>query len=431
MRYSFLFMSAILCFLGHVSWAQDVSEPSISQCEEMLVRAETEADETVYDICGFGNEVRAWNTWAPFASSRHLKKSLFELCRRYPNHVYHDIYCDKAAQLGYAPALMEMGFLALKSDDVSKAQQYFSEALKTGQLNPEDSARISLALGKLYTTENGSHYQPEVGLALLSVAAQARSAEANNILGYYYFSGRHGLKQNLQESLFSFWRAILLGCPAAEENLGAFHLARKKQVSEMDALSYIAPQAFTCEPAVKKAMPGATMRPDCPCDEIRQKDATFKSKKYLYITYNPEETSALVRDLQGKEYVVKIGTFLPDGSFVSEIHPRALALQLDNSRTLINRYHSGECVPYCLQPPKIAPKQVYISSYRLRFTPQECADITYYADKLVDTSLPYTGKEECAPPDPKKTIELDEVSQLLLGGLPASISEKGNNLKVP
>lgn len=427
MRYGLLFLSAALCCWIGGAAAQEKNTPDIAQCEEMLVRAETEPDATVYDSCGFNDELRAWNTWAPFASSRQLKIALFELCHRYPEHTYHELYCDKSAQLDYAPALMEMGFIKLKADDVPAAQQYFTRALKTGNLTAEDSGRISAALGLLYTTENSPYYQPEVGLALLSTAATARSAEANNALGYYYFAGKHGLKQNMQEALTSFWRAILLGCPAAEENLGAFHLARQNKVTEADALNYIRPQALTCQPAAKKAVPAPTFRPNCPCDEIRRQDSVFKSKKYLYITYLPEEVGAVVRDLQGKEYPVKVGTFLPDGSFVSEIHPRALALQRDNTRILLNRYHTGECVTYCLQPQKITPPSVHIMPYRLQFTPQECADITYYAEHLVDTSLPYTGKEECAPPDPQKTIELDEATQLLLGGLEPPTAEADDN----
>lgn len=431
MRISVLFLSVFLCFCCKGVFAQETVEPSIAQCEEMLLKAETTPDPNVYTVCSFDNEVRAWNTWAPFASSRDLKIALYELCRRYPGHVYHDIYCNKSAQLGYPPALMEMGFIKLKSNNVSEAQQYFTQALKTGQLTTDDNARISTALGLLYTNENTPHYQPEVGLALLSTASQARSAEANNVLGYYYYAAKHGLKQNLKESLVSFWRAALLGCPAAEENIGVFHLAQKGKISKNDAINYMEPQSATCEPASKKEAPGVVLRPDCPCSEILSKEKSFKSKKYLYITYYPEETEALLRDLQGKEHKVKVGSFLPDGSYVSEIHPRALALQLDNARTLINRYHIGECVTYCLQNKQVVSKEVYINPYRFRFTPQECADITYYAERLVDTSLPYTGKKECAPPDPKKTIQLDEATQLLLGGLPMSDSNTETDLVRP
>ncbi len=397
----------------------EVREPSPAACEKMLIQAELKPDASVYEACRFDDEVRAWNTWAPFASSKKLKRALYEFCWRYPEHPYRNLYCEKSAHLRYPPAMVEMGMIRLRENNLEEAQRYFSEALKTGELSAEETNTISEQLGLLYTTEDGAAYQPEVGLALLSKAALNRSAVANNALGYYYFAGKHGLAQNLQEALICFWRAILLGCPAAEENLGAFHLARQKKVSDWDVLKFMEPQVMSCEPAPKGGAPTTTLRPNCPCADIRKQDAKFRAKKYLYVSYDPEP-KAVLRDLKGAEHSVKVGSFLPDGSFVSEIRPRAMAIQKDNERILINRYHTGSCVTYCLSDDsKAAPKSVYINPYRLSFSPQECSDIMYYAKALVDTSLPFTGKEECKPADKRKTIEVDEAAALLLGGVPS------------
>ena len=40
-------------------------------------------------------------------------------------------------------------------------------------------------------------------------------------------------------------------------------------------------------------------------------------------------------------------------------------------------------------------KAVQIKPYHLRFTPEECEDIRYYADHLLPEGSHYTGEVEC------------------------------------
>lgn len=389
---------------------------SDENCKILLVKAEEVPDDKVYTDCGFDDEGKAWNTWAPYVSSRKMKRALFELCRRYPNHEYGALYCQKAIDLNYGPALAYQGFTRLKTGDVDEALALFTEALKTGDLDAAETTRITETLGLLYVREGSAHYNPKAGAALLSKASGERSAVANNALGYLYFSGKADLKPDMKEAFTCFWRAILIGCPAAEENLGVFHLVRQKKISWTDAIKYMSPQAFTCTPAAKpEATAPKVQKMDCPCDDVLNREAFFQSQPYLYVGWT-DDGKAVLQDKSGKKITVQKGSPVSENTFVAEVRPRAVILLQNASRIILNRYHEGACVDYCLNqqknPPK--PQAVVIKPYRLTFTPRECADLTYYASYLVDTSLPYVGREECRKYE-RTEPELDEATRLLLG----------------
>ena len=54
-------------------------------------------------------------------------------------------------------------------------------------------------------------------------------------------------------------------------------------------------------------------------------------------------------------------------------------------------------------------KVLEVEPYHFTFTPSECSDLLYYAERLVDTSLPFTGKKECG-----FSGEMDETTKLLM-----------------
>ena len=123
-------------------------------------------------------------------------------------------------------------------------------------------------------------------------------------MGALTLFGLDGAQQNAAEAFKYYWRAILLGCPAAEENLGFFLLAKNNKIDIKTLIQELKSRTYSCDPV-------------------------------------PETSLAY--------------------------------------------------------PP-----------YHLTYTPQQCADINYYAQRLVDTSLPFKGKEECA-----YSSDMSDMAQIL------------------
>ncbi len=402
MKYAILILG--LLSFNSVALAQNLSDEA---CEKLLTMAETDPNSDIYTDCSFDDELKAWNTWAPFVASQNMKRGIFELCKRYPYHQYGPLYCDKAEQLGFGPALMQKGNRYLKEGKINEALNYFNRALKTSDLSEEEILKITEDLGILYLTK-GPHYNPRSGVSLLSKAANNDSPIANNALGYLTYSGEHGVKKEHQKSLEYLWRAILYGCSAAEENLGAFHLARQKKITENDAEYYMSLQSFTCEPFDKNSVQDTPVI-NCDCKEIRTQEKYYQSAPYLYLDLL-NKNEALIQDKQGNKYTVSVGDKLPDGSLVQGIKPTLITAKSETDKIFLNRYHTGFCVEQCLkyEPSEPTRKPVNIRPYHLTFTKRECADIMYYAKRLIDTSKPFIGKEECLGP------EMDETTKLLL-----------------
>ena len=394
----------IICLglLALPAWAAPLSNEA---CEKLLTAAEEKPIDGIYDDCGFNDEMRAWSDWAPFAAAHNMKHALFELCKRYPTHMYGTLYCEKAVELNYGPALAYMGNRAFKNKKTDLALDYFNKALKAGDLSEQEIMQLTELLGIMYMTEGAKHYNPRSGIALLSKAANQKSALANNALGYLVYVGKNGVKKDPQKALEFIWRAILYGCPAAEENLGAFHLARQGKISEDDAGYYMSLQAFSCQPFDKNQWVNSPVA-GCNCDDIRTQDAFFRSQAYLYMGY---DNKALLEDKDGKQFYAHKGDTLPNGMKVQDITPMLVTLTQNGERIFVNRYHTGTCITRCLsatEPPKRQP--VGIRPYHLTFSKQECSDIAYYANRLIDTTENYVGKEECLGP------EMDETTKLLL-----------------
>ena len=107
-----------------------------ADCEVMLASAEeTIGETTVYDTCGFSDAVTAWDKWAGWVSQKQYKRALYELCIRYPNHPYSDLYCEKSANLGYAPAVAEQGHRLMDKGLNKPAVEHYTRALQTRSLS--------------------------------------------------------------------------------------------------------------------------------------------------------------------------------------------------------------------------------------------------------------------------------------------------------
>ena len=105
-----------------------------------------------------------------------------------------------------------------------------------------------------------------------------------------------------------------------------------------------------------------------------------------------------------------MGTALSNGMKVTEIRAKAAIIASAGSRIVLNFAPIDDCPTLCRQKKDLAQKKIKtIKPYHLSFTSKECADILYYAERLVDTKLPFTGKKEC-----RFSADMDKTTDLLM-----------------
>lgn len=391
----------ILALIGFFSFSaqaqnhQNLQAPQ--DCDKMVAQAEITNDENVYNLCGFNDPDAAWTTWAGLASQKNWKKALYQLCVRYPAHDYSGLYCEKSANLGYGPALAVLGHRALDEGLGNLAVQYYTRALQSKELNAEQEGEVAEQLGLYYLEQNTPHYSPSKAVSFFQNAAKRSSPLANNILGVLAFTGDLGVKHDQKEAFEYFWRAALLGCPMAQENIGLFHLARTGKISYELAAQYMQAHIFTCEASNTEnelTMP----KSNCDCPKVLAEFGRFSSKPYYLI--ESQGTTAKLQDHNGATLNVTRGQLLTSDYRVDDIRATAVILTKGGERVIINKYKPNECLSYCEQNPTAtmgqAGKKVKIVPYHFTFTPSECRDIMYYAAALIDTSKPFVGKDRCA-----------------------------------
>ncbi|MDD3669213.1 MAG: hypothetical protein PHX68_02940 [Alphaproteobacteria bacterium] len=370
---------------GGVAQAQ-----SFDACVPLIAAAEQDRSQNPYAACGFDDAATAWNKWAPLASYHQHRRALFELCVRHPTHAYADMYCRKAIDLGYAPAMLKRGVDLFKSGMSPESGELLVRALKDTSLTDAERGQVAELLGMAYIKE-GPAYDPAQGVALLQKAADARSALANHVMGYFAFSGRF-VPQDMKKAMTYFWRAALLGCPAAEENIGLWNLTDGGQITAEQAMIPMQRHAFSCDAA--QPVPEELLA--CACEVVNRREAQARAYPYLLLDVRGEE-AILEPSAGGDKVSVRLNGSTPDGSFVSEIRDAAVILLKGDVRYVINRYAPDKCAAHCKAR---APNEVAIRPYRLTFTAAECRLIQAYAPQLVDAAGPYVGKKECAGPAP-------------------------------
>ena len=272
-----------------MAYAQSMLELDV--CQNLVLESETEYDSTTYDECGFSDLRTAIAYWAPLAEQNKWGNALYEIYKRHSDYPNIKHYLYQAAQAGQSDALVLTGHELFDQGKITEAMRYYNIAIRS-DLDEATQGAITGRLSMLYANPNGPYYDLEKALPLLQKAALQRQAQPNNVLGVFSLFGMGGMPQNPEESFKYFWRAILLGCPAAEENLGFFLLAKDKKINVATLQKEMMARAYSC-------------------DSVPENSTNY--------------------------------------------------------------------------PP-----------YHLDFNPQQCADLNYYAQRLVDTSLPFTGKDECA-----------------------------------
>ena len=401
-----------ISFLG-ILYLTVISTPALSSdtsidfeaCSKLISDAEenTDINTDVYTKCGFDDENIVWTKWAAYVSQKNHKKALFEICTRYPNHMYHNIYCEKSAQLGYGPALAYKAENLLSQNNFQSAVKFANQAIETNELNEQQYGHLLEQIGVyLYHQRN-----PQFRI-YLEQAAQKQSGLANHILSILSFQQAQESEENKKNSFQYMWRAILLSCPNAEENLGLFHLERQKKIPYDTALQMMLEKINSCTSTSqnKTSLDNLSELYKCQCKSVIQEDKRHHSKPYLLIS--TQDKKAVLQDKSGQEYHVSEGDNLPNRVTVSEIRPTAVILTTPDNRIIINQYTISQCVSFCEKyhiTDNLTPQEtekrimgnigVKIKPYRLTFTPQECDTLMYYASHLIDTSKPFVGKKEC------------------------------------
>lgn len=394
MKYYLYILGLTLGVIGVQAVAQNF--PPVTDCNQEIAEAENNNDTAVYDRCGFNDPDVAWTKWSGLASQKNWRKAMYQLCVRYPTHQYSALYCEKSANLGYGPALVEQGHKAMKEGMGTLAITYYTRALESDQLSEEQEADVAEQVG-LYYFENGTdHYVPSKAIAFFQTAAGKGSALANDVLGVLSYTGEYGVKKDNKVALEFFWRSALLGCQVAQENIGLFHLARQDKISYDTAKAHMLWSMLVCERKPGLNQPAQPPK-DCNCENVLAAEERASSKPYYLLEVTGEK--AKLRDKKGATQYVQKGQKLTTGYTISEVRPTAVILIKGSERVILNLYKPDACLSYCQQNPTGSVQindDVQIRPYHFTFTPQECSDIMYYAAALVDTSKPFVGKTQCA-----------------------------------
>ena len=396
-----LFLSAL--FVPFSGQTQTYAELT---CEEVFEKLETGelTDSSLYDKCGFLNEDLVWGKWAGFVSEKKMRRAIYEICIRFPSHEYHELYCDKAIQMEYPPALIYAGEQAISKGDFQTGYNYLTKALSTQQLTSQEEGKVLEILGVHYLKTSDQR-----AAAYIDKAAQKESALANNLLGINYYIRKDDDLANEEILMEYFWRAILLGCKKAEENVGLVQLEKQGKITYEKALTEMKKNMYSCDATtLEKNAKSDSELYSCRCQFALDMDKRQSDKDYILT--RTEAKMAVLEDKNGETLSVTEGRVLPNKARVSEVRRTAVILtHPTGEREILNLYKKDPCVDFCKQHGiqenlsvenmrlRIdgVKEAVKIKPYHLTFTPQECSFIEHYAQLLFPNKETYVGKEEC------------------------------------
>ena len=385
-------------------------------CEEIFEKLETGElnDSSLYDKCGFLNEDLVWGKWAGFVSEKKMRRAIYEICIRFPSHEYHELYCDKAIQMEYPPALIYAGEQAINKGDFQTGYNYLTKALSTQKLTNKEEGRVLEILGVHYLKNSD-----QKAAAYIDKAAKKESALANNLLGINYYIRKDDDLANEEILMEYFWRAILLGCKKAEENVGLVQLAKQGKITYEKALAEMKKNMYSCDATImEKNVKKDSELYSCRCKFALDMDKRQSNKDYVLI--RTEAKMAVLEYKNGETVSVTEGRVLSNKARVSEVRRTAVILTYPTGeREILNLYKKDPCVDFCKQhgiQENLSVENmrlridgvkevVKIKPYHLTFTPQECAFVEHYAKLLFPNKETYVGKEECQ----NLTVEADPI----------------------
>ena len=156
--------------------------------------------------------------------------------------------------------------------------------------------------------------------------------------------------------------------------------------------------------------PAETPKHNCNCVEVAERERIAGLYPYRLIFISEDHKKITLRDKNGQEIEPEVGTKLDNGMKVNEIRKKAVILTSSQERMPLVLTPVDDCPDLCQQQKdNTKEKTKKIKPYHLTFTPKECSDILYYAERLVDTNQPFTGKTEC-----RFSADMDKTADLLM-----------------
>lgn len=404
-----IFLFLLLVLVAPSTYARMLRDDELVACEKLLALAENKQMDSVYDLCGFNDEEAAWYQWAPKMSENENKKALYELCRRHPVNDYAQLYCQKSADLGYAPAFYWLAKKAQGNDYLGLYQSYLEQIVDQNDIKNKNrlstqndfTARQAYEeLAKIYLSSSDNK-DKEKGLSYLQIAADKGSPSAAHTLGGLLYWNMAPEQQAFSKKYL--WKAILSGCPAAEENLGLMNLMEQKHLYLDDARQAIESRLYTCQ-ATQSVSDGQNKflkAEECACSDVLDWFKRQQKKPYMVIQLLGDK--AILKDILGNEYTVSKGDKITEGFVVEDVRSSAVIVRRPRERYVLNYRTDTACVDLCLNPDVIPTRLVKdLPPYELKFTPDECQNLAASIENLNNPMAPFRGLPECQLQDWKR-----------------------------
>ncbi|MBP5535014.1 MAG: SEL1-like repeat protein [Alphaproteobacteria bacterium] len=399
-KIGFLFL---LLMIGTANvYARMLPENEKTACEKLLKLAENKQIDGVYDICGFNDEGAAWYQWAPLMSAAENKKALYELCKRFPTHDYAHLYCQKSADLNYIPAFYRLAKEAEEKKENGLYKEYLEKIVEQNdirnkkRLTTEEDFVTRQAyedLAKIYLNSSVDKDR-EKGLQYLQIAADAGDSSAAHTLGVLLYWNQAPEQQALSKKYL--WKAILSGCPAAEENLGLMGYLEQGRLYLEDARESIESHLYTCQATQSDTASWDKILKveDCACPDVL--DWFKRQKKKPFLVIRLADKSAVLKDPEGNTYPVVKGDKIGNGFVVEDVRSSAVIVRRLSERYVLQYRTDTQCVDLCFNP-NVIPKHFVkdLPAYELTFTKEECENLAAGIENLNNPMSAFRGLPEC------------------------------------
>ncbi len=394
----------ILCFLffnGSI-YAQIASTKARSdraKCEELMYVAEKKEMDWLYDACGLDDETEAWRKWAPFFTKNNYRKGMYILCKKYPTHEYSALYCKKSADAGYVPAVYEA------AQDDRRAGNYRQYIEKLQRIVDNNSLYGKFVL-KTAEDETALKAYQELGFAYLKgvmvernfakayeylkTAADLGSPEAAHAVAVTLYFGGNNEQKRLADSYW--WKAMMQGCPAAEETYGVLQQHLKSQIPQQTAKERIEEKMYSCNASEQKAGIQLKSTQSCDCPAVLAWNKSQSDKPY--IIYSITGSTAVLQDKRGNKETVSPMSSTSTGYYVREVRPSAVIITKGTERHVLLKRPDSDCIDIC-QNPNLGKTRFASSVYQLQFTPEECQKMAINVEMLDNPSAQFKGLREC------------------------------------
>lgn len=395
------------------------------ECEKLIILAENKDMDWVYRACGFQDKKKIENKWELFARRSNLKKALFNICLQDINNDFYFLNCRKAADLGSREALKFMADRQYDNGYYKEAYDLYlkavsgNELLKRGFiLSSEDKLVIDsyYRLAVILLQGEGIDRPPEEtekeAFNHLQNAVRFGHKEASKIYGLYTLLGLSGQHpKDITEGQRYLFRAVLKGCPLAQEALAYPYLIKAQKITSEELADRLSDSLFTCSASFFSQEHDNGRLSDtyvqktqeqCDCASLQQTYRQEARKPYRIISIQGQK--AVLDASFGQEILAEVGTKLPDGFEVMEIRSQAVIVQKPGDRQVLLLNPNQECLDVCFENLGLIHLPTFVSAqtpYQIRFTPFECRQLAYYANEFISGDEDFFGKKECRFDDPQ------------------------------